>query len=375
MAWIAQVPPSPRHPKPRWQVRYQDGKGQRSAGIYHTPKAAEAVRRRIERGLSPPFEDVTAAPVDDTKAQTLFGDYLTKVWWPTWKTQHPDSAYQTGKRIEKRVLPFFGNLSFSALDADQVGAWKASLGAAGLKPATVNSYLSLLGTILNAAVDSEYLSHSPLMRKSRAGPGRRGQEPAGCPPRGLGHPQPGRCPHGGDRAPLPGAGSGGGTDGDALGRAGGAALGRPPSEPAPERRCGRGPGPATGRTRVQRPPPQRQRPRQGSRSEARRRTIALDEETCDTFRAHREQFGDKDRGLVFTTPGGPRGRGGALAANNFRRVWLRALQQAGLDGGWPEYGGLHFHDLRHSHATWLLALRVPMIEVSARLGMPTRSSR
>ncbi|HEY5986289.1 MAG TPA: hypothetical protein VIV12_07935 [Streptosporangiaceae bacterium] len=43
---------------------------------------------------------MTAAPVDGTKAQTLFGDYLTKVWWPTWKTQHSDSAYQTGKRID-----------------------------------------------------------------------------------------------------------------------------------------------------------------------------------------------------------------------------------------------------------------------------------
>jgi integrase len=105
----------------------------------------------------------------------------------------------------------------------------------------------------------------------------------------------------------------------------------------------------------------------GPKSEAGRRTIALDQETCDTLRQHRDQFGDRG-GLVFTTPGGARGPGGALAANNFRRVWLRALKQAGLDGGWPEYGGLHFHDLRHSHATWLLALRVPMIAVSARLG-------
>jgi len=47
---------------------------------------------------------------------------------------------------------------------------------------------------------------------------------------------------------------------------------------------------------------------------------------------------------------------------------MRALKRAGLDGRWPEYGGLHFHDLRHSHATWLLALRVPMIAVSNRLG-------
>jgi len=33
----------------------------------------------------------------------------------------------------------------------------------------VNTYLSLLGTILNAAVDDDYLPRSPLMRKSGAG--------------------------------------------------------------------------------------------------------------------------------------------------------------------------------------------------------------
>jgi hypothetical protein len=168
MVWIVQVPPSPRHPKPRWQVRYRDGTRERSAGIYTSPKAAETVRKRVERGL-PALVEAPAEDVDTTKAQTLSGDYVEKVWWPTWKAQHPDSAYQTGKRIEKRILPTLGNTPFAALDADRIGAWKASLVAAGLKPSSVNSYLSLLGTILNAAVDSEYLSRSPLMRRSRAG--------------------------------------------------------------------------------------------------------------------------------------------------------------------------------------------------------------
>ena len=36
MAWIAIVPPSPRHPHERYQVRYQDGRHQRSAGIFPT---------------------------------------------------------------------------------------------------------------------------------------------------------------------------------------------------------------------------------------------------------------------------------------------------------------------------------------------------
>jgi integrase len=66
----------------------------------------------------------------------------------------------------------FGALPFASIDADRVGAWKASLAGSGLKPSTVNSYLGVLGTILNTAVDSDYLPHSPLMRmmrKSRAG--------------------------------------------------------------------------------------------------------------------------------------------------------------------------------------------------------------
>jgi hypothetical protein len=86
--------------------------------------------------------------LDKAKAQTVFGDYVTTVWWPTWKAQHPDSAYCVGKRLEKRILPAFGNLPFATLDADRIGAWKAQLTAEGLKPTTVNTYLSLLGTIL-----------------------------------------------------------------------------------------------------------------------------------------------------------------------------------------------------------------------------------
>jgi integrase len=70
---------------------------------------------------------------------------------------------------------------------------------------------------------------------------------------------------------------------------------------------------------------------------------------------------------VFTSPGGSNGPGGPLARNNFWRVWNRALRDAKLAHLWPEYGGVHFHDLRHTHATWLLARRVPLVAVANRL--------
>jgi len=104
----------------------------------------------------------------------------------------------------------------------------------------------------------------------------------------------------------------------------------------------------------------------GPKTEAGRRTIALDQETVDAFLAHRQLVGDAE--YVFTSPGGSGGPGGPLARNNFWRVWRRALKDAKLHTGWQEHGGLHFHDLRHTHATWLLARRVPLIAVAHRLG-------
>jgi hypothetical protein len=50
MAWIAVVPPSPRHPYERYQVCYREGTRQRSAGVFPTKRRAEAERRPIERG-------------------------------------------------------------------------------------------------------------------------------------------------------------------------------------------------------------------------------------------------------------------------------------------------------------------------------------
>jgi integrase len=96
--------------------------------------------------------------------------------------------------------------------------------------------------------------------------------------------------------------------------------------------------------------------------------IALDREAVDAFLAHRVLVGGGPYDRIFTSPGGSRGPSGTLAHNNFIRVWKRALAKAELAHLWPEYGGLHFHDLRHTHATWLIAQRVSMIAVAGRLG-------
>ena len=114
MAWIAIVPPSPRHPHERYQVRYQDGRRQRSAGIFPTMRRAEAEQRALERvGREQHPRPIEPDPV---KARTLFGQYVTVKWWPAWKDQHPSSEYGTRKKVEKRILPPFGDILLRELD-------------------------------------------------------------------------------------------------------------------------------------------------------------------------------------------------------------------------------------------------------------------
>ena len=156
MAWIAVVPPSPRHPHERYQVCYREGTRQRSAGVFPTKRRAEAERRAIERGRTRAATGATGIDLE-RKARTLVGEYVTTKWWPAWKDQHPSSEYGTRKKVEKRILPTFGNIPLGELDPSTIGTWKAAMVAEGLTARTVNTYLSLLGTILNATVDDDYL--------------------------------------------------------------------------------------------------------------------------------------------------------------------------------------------------------------------------
>jgi hypothetical protein len=208
-------------------------------------RRAEAEQRALERAGRQQFSRPTEP--DPAKARTLFGDHMTTKWWPAWKDQHPSSEYGTRKKVEKRILPLFGDIRLGELDPSTIGTWKAAMVAEGLRPRTVNTYPSLLGTILNDAAVDHYLARSPLMRKSGAG--------------------------------------------------------------------------RTAATRNQPVPPRR-----------------------------------------LARPGGDAGK-------QQLRPGLEAGPGQGRAGPpLAEYGGLHFHDLRHPHATCLIAQRVPMIAVAGRLG-------
>ncbi|MGW5053918.1 tyrosine-type recombinase/integrase [Actinokineospora sp. NPDC004072] len=92
------------------------------------------------------------------------------------------------------------------------------------------------------------------------------------------------------------------------------------------------------------------------------RTVHLPPFLARHLREHHER--NPDTRFVFTGA-----HGGLWRRSNFRhRVWLPALA-GNPEAGWaPLHPGMHFHDLRHTHQTWLIEDGVPRILRLSRLG-------
>ncbi len=91
-----------------------------------------------------------------------------------------------------------------------------------------------------------------------------------------------------------------------------------------------------------------------------RRTVVVTERYWQKLK--QRALGRKQNELIFTGP-----EGGRWDPGTFRRLrWLPAIEKA------AELYGLYkrprIHDIRHSHASWLIAAKVPLPAIQARLG-------
>lgn len=95
------------------------------------------------------------------------------------------------------------------------------------------------------------------------------------------------------------------------------------------------------------------------KSDAGRRSVAIPPTLVPELAGHVREYGETgDDGAVFVGP-----LGGRLRRHNFRRVWLRALAEAGLDSR-----GVHFHDLRHTGNHLAAMTGASTKELMARMG-------
>jgi integrase len=279
-------------------------------------------------------------------------------WWPQYeRSLKPSAAHSEGGRIRNHILPLLGRSTLGELDGNSgaVGDWVDRLiagdGPMGegcqtrrkpLAPKTVHNCHGLLYVVLDAAVAAKLIRHNPCASAKQAKylPHREHREM-----RFLTDPEVGRL-----LAALPAHWrplilllvATGLRWGEAVAlRIGDVDL------------LARTPRLRVTRTMLE----------QSSsgdiiftdpKTKASRRTVSFTVKVAESI-AGLVSGRERDE-LVFLSP-----QGKAVRTRNFRRVWLRAVERAGL-------GGVRVHDLRHSHAAMLIAAGRHLTAIQRRLG-------
>jgi hypothetical protein len=153
-AWIVQLPPAPRHPQTRWQVRYRDGTTQRSAGISPTRAEACSVKRAVEHGDHVAISD-QLSPTRPPTPRCCSASRSSPSGGRLAAPPTPRPAGGTSSELSARILPRFGDLALAQLDTHVVATRRHDLTREGLSSRTIATYVWLLGTVCNAAVDTD----------------------------------------------------------------------------------------------------------------------------------------------------------------------------------------------------------------------------
>jgi integrase len=292
--------------------------------------------------------------------------------------------------INNWVLPFFADIPCGELEQSTtlVKAWKTQMRSTPaelrrqrkaeglppgpLKPRTVNDYVDLLSKMIEAAINDYFMDRNPIMNRSGRG---RAIEPDDFDQREVwltvgevdelaqAFVELGRTAPRYEALPQFKAHTGV-RWGELVVVRNRDIIEHPYSDGIYE---------GVARLRIERAWSRKQGQIVGPKTKAGKRDIALDEATFEMLQRHRATFTDRrdPDALIFTSAGGSRGSGGMLQEANFRRIWERAIELLGWTERWPEWDGLKRHDLRHTHATWLMVMDDPRrsdLHIAARMG-------
>ncbi len=321
---------------PAW---YRDPDGRkRSAGSFSSRREAlRAANREEQRVLAGSWHDATLGEV-------TFRAFVENEWLPS---KHIEATTRAAyvSNLDKHFYPFFGARPMARISPSLVQDWVTKATADGLSPRSVSKYHTVLHSIFKRAVRDGLLVCNPcdgtelpkiIARKTRtltaeeferlidAVPaqhrlmvatfietGLRWGELIALRPRHIDFLRRIADRRGDDRRGLP--------------------------EALPDRR-------AHGRQALP----------EGQRAPNHRRPPAV---ARRGRRAHRDHGIDHDDLLFPTKAGTP------ISRNTFRtRIWLPAVEASGID--FP----VRIHDLRHAHASWLLAGGADLKSVMDRMG-------
>jgi integrase len=321
---------------------YRDPAGSiKAVGTYTSRKTALAVARDAERAVE------KGEWFDQRAGRITMTDYVDSYWWPHLRVEVTTrAAYRSC--LDKHFLPTFGRVPLYKITPPMIQAWVSDALDAGLTPRTVVKYHTLLHGIFKQAVRDRFIAVNPAEATRLpkvVKPTRRIITPsefdallAATPRRWQ---------------PLL-------LTAIETGMRWGELVALRPrhidwlrrtitvQETVVETASKHSP---TGQRIFIKPYPKDDEPR----------TITVSAALLDVLSARIAEYGLRSDNYLFPSLEGPSEY--PVSRNTFRtRVWLPAVQAAGLDGT------VRMHDLRHAHASWLLAGGADLPATMERLG-------
>jgi integrase len=140
---------------------YRDPEGrQRSAGTYSNRRAAERAAHREESKVR------DGAWHDHTRGQVTFTDYVKTVWLPSKQVETSTlAAYRS--YLDKHFIPTFGTRPMGKILPSEIQRWVTTAtdpeNGPGLSAATVRNYHTMLHTIFQRALRDRVVTFNPCL--------------------------------------------------------------------------------------------------------------------------------------------------------------------------------------------------------------------
>ena len=321
---------------------YRDPTGrERSAGTFTSERAALRAARRAESQVE------SGSWFDAAAGRITFREYVEKVWLPS---RHVEVSTMAGYRsyLDRHFLPYFGDRRMYQILPSTVQDWVTEVSGTGLSPTSIRKYHVMLHSVFKRAVRDRIIGSNPcegvelpkvVAHKSRIlTPAEYDRLLAAIAPRYRLLVQ---------------------VDIE-TGLRWGELIALRPRHIEFLRRTITVEQTIVEVSKKHSPTGERMIVKEYPKDDE-SRVLRVSQQLLDALAAHIAELGLGRDDLLFTSTG--ERAGNPISRNTFRtRVWLPAIEAATLDFH------VRVHDLRHAHASWLLAGGADLKTVMERMG-------
>ena len=133
--------------KPRYAALYKDVRGQqRSAGSFRTRRAADHAWKAAEAAMA------AGRPGDLRAGNMTFRHYVEETWFPNHVIE-PTTRESYAYSIKRHLMPTFGPMKMSSILPMHVRVWVTDLVSAGVSPASIRHQKIILSAIFTTALN------------------------------------------------------------------------------------------------------------------------------------------------------------------------------------------------------------------------------